>query len=71
MEKSFLRGFLPKMNFRFAIKTFLLTLLFIADKMKCNFISGVVFVKFLIEKCKQTRARYRGKHVEGSNEDIY
>ena len=31
-----------EMKFRFAMKKFLLTLLFIAGRIKCNFFSGVV-----------------------------
>ena len=47
------------------MKKFLFSLLFIAGEMKCNFALGVFGVKRPIEKCKQTRARYRDKHVGG------
>ena len=59
------------MKFLFAIKKNLFTLLFIADEKKYDFVSGVVGVNQSIIKCKQTRLRYRGKHVGGNNTDIY
>ena len=42
LESVFMR---PEVKSHFAIKNVLITLLFIAGKMKCNFISGVVRVK--------------------------
>ena len=47
------------------------TLLFNADKIKCNFISRLVAVKQPIKKCKQIRARYKDKHVGGNNSGIH
>ena len=49
----------------------LFALLFIAGKMKYNFVSGVIGVNRPINKCKQTRARYREKHVGDNNAGIY
>ena len=49
----------------------LFTLLFIAGKMKYNFVLGVVGAKQPIKKCKQTRARGRDRHVGGNNASIY
>ena len=43
---------------RFTMKKILFTLLFIASKMKYNFISWVVGANRSIKKCKQARARY-------------
>ena len=59
------------MRFRFVMKKFLFTLLSIAGEMKCTFVPEMVGVKRSIKKCKQTRAKYRDKHVEGNSEDIY
>ena len=47
------------------------TLLFNADKIKCNFISRLVAVKQPITKCKQIRTRYKDKHVRGNNSGIH
>ena len=46
-------------------------LLFIATGMKRNFVMGVVDVKQSIKKFKQSRARYKDKHVGGNNAGIY
>ena len=43
----------PEMKFHFAMKKLIFTLLFIADEMKCNFVSREVGVKRPIKKCKQ------------------
>ena len=45
----------------------LFTLLFTAGQMRYNFVSCVVWVK----KCKQTKARYKDKHVGFNNAGIY
>ena len=52
------------MKFRFCMKKIMLVLLVITGEAKWNVICfGVVVVKRPNEKCKQTRARYRDKHV--------
>ena len=44
---------------------------FYYEQNKYNFALGVAGVNQLIKKCKQTRARYRDKHVRGNNVGIY
>ena len=61
----------PKMKFRLAMIKILFTLLFVAGEMKCNFVSEVVGVNRPIRKCKQTKVRYRDKHVGGNSTGIY
>ena len=46
-------------------------LLLIAGEVKYNFVSGVVGVNRPIKKCKQTRTRYRDKHVGDNSAGIY
>ena len=60
----------PEMKFRFVMKKFLFTLLFIVGEMKFNFVSGVVDVKQAIKNYKHTGSRYRDKHVGASNAGI-
>ena len=58
------------MRFRFGIKKILSALIFNVGRMKYNFVSGVVGVNRPIKKYKQTRVRYRNKHVGGNNTGI-
>ena len=60
-----------KMKFRLTMKKFLFVLTFFAGEMKYNFVLGMIGLKQLIKKCKQTRARSRKKYVGGNNPGIY
>ena len=53
------------------LKIILLILILNVDQIKKNFAFGAVEMERIIKKSKETRVKYRGRHVGGNYSDIY